>query len=121
MRSPRALADEENGTGEEETNMAKGYWVARVDVYDAEAYKSYVAANAAAFSKYGARFLVRGGQFQLREGTSRARNVVIEFDSYQKAVDCFNSPEYQHALSLRRPVSAGDVVIIEGYDGPQPA
>ena len=43
--------------------MAKGYWMARVDVADAERYKDYVAANAAAFAKYGARFLVRGGRF----------------------------------------------------------
>ena len=100
--------------------MAKGYWMVRVDVYDAEAYKAYVAANGAAFAKYGGRFLVRGGAFQLVEGTSRARNVVIEFPSYQAALDCWNSPEYQHALSLRRPVSNGDAVIIEGYDGPQP-
>lgn len=101
--------------------MSKGYWIARVDVYDADAYKNYVAHNGAAFKKYGARFLVRGGQFALKEGMARARNVVIEFPSYQAALDCFHSPEYQHALSFRRgPVSAGDIVIIEGYDGPQP-
>jgi hypothetical protein len=59
--------------------MAKGYWVARVDVHDAEAYKGYVAANGAAFAKFGGRFVVRGGQFQNPVGTSRSRNVVIEF------------------------------------------
>lgn len=101
--------------------MKKGYWIARVDVYDTEAYKNYVAHNAAAFKKYGAKFLVRGGAFELKEGMSRARNVLIEFPTYQAALDCFHSAEYQHALSFRRgPVSAADVVIIEGYDGPQP-
>jgi uncharacterized protein (DUF1330 family) len=101
--------------------MSKGYWVARVDVYDPEAYKNYVANNAAAFKKFGARFLVRGGKFEIKEGMSRARNVVIEFPSYQAALDCFNSPEYQHALSFRRGApSAADMIIIEGYDGPQP-
>ncbi len=101
--------------------MARGYWIARIDVYDAEAYKSYVAANAVAFKKYGGKFLARGGSAELKEGTARARNVVIEFESYQSALDCYRSPEYQHALSLRRPVSAADLIIIEGYDGPQPA
>jgi uncharacterized protein (DUF1330 family) len=81
--------------------MAKGYWVGRVDVSDPEAYQIYVAANALAFSKYGARFLVRGGQFEAVEGSARSRNVVIEFASYQAALDCYRSP-------------------IEGYDGPQP-
>lgn len=101
--------------------MKKGYWVARVDVYDPEAYKNYVAHNAAAFKKYGARFLVRGGALELKEGTSRSRNVVIEFPTYQAALDCFHSAEYQHALTFRRgPVSSADVIVIEGYDGPQP-
>lgn len=100
--------------------MPKGYWVARVDVADAERYKDYVAANAAAFAKFGARFLVRGGRFENPEGGSRSRNVLIEFPSYQAALDCWNSPEYQTALAIRRPISTGDVIIVEGYDGPQP-
>jgi len=100
--------------------MPKGYWIARVDVQDPEQYKAYVAANAQPLSKYGARFIVRGGPFEAVEGASRSRNVVIEFPSYQAAVDCWNSPEYQAAVKLRRPVSAGEVVIIEGYEGPQP-
>jgi uncharacterized protein (DUF1330 family) len=101
--------------------MAKGYWIATVDVYDEDGYKSYVAANATAFKKFGGRFLVRGAKPTLKEGRCRARNVVIEFDSYQRALDCFNSPEYQQALALRKPVSAADLIIIEGYDGPQPS
>ena len=100
--------------------MPKGYWVARVDVSDAEAYNRYVAANAEPFRKFGARFVVRGGQHENMEGTARSRNVVLEFESYQQALDCYNSPEYQHAKSLRVPVSDGDFIIIEGYDGPQP-
>ena len=100
--------------------MAKGYWVARVDVADAEKYKAYVAANAVAFKKYGARFLARAGRYENPEGTSRARNVVIEFPSYQSALDCWHSPEYQEAIKLRAPVSTIDLVIVEGYDGPQP-
>ena len=58
--------------------------------------------------KHGARFLVRGGPFENPEGGSRSRNVVLEF------------PSYQAAIKLRQPVSTGDVVIIEGYDGAQP-
>ena len=100
--------------------MVKGYWIGRVDVADPEAYKAYVAANAEPLRKYGARFLVRGGSFENPEGACRARNVVIEFPSYQAALDCWHSAQYQYAASLRRPVSTGDVVIIEGYAGPQP-
>ena len=100
--------------------MAKGYWIVHVDIADPEKYKLYVAANAAPFRKFGARFLVRGGRSENPEGRSRARNVVIEFPSYATAVECWHSPEYQAVIKLRTPVSTADVVIIEGYEGPQP-
>ena len=73
----------------------QGYWIARVDVADAEAYKAYVAANAAPIASFGGRFLVRAGRFENPEGSSRTRNVVIEFPSYQAALDCYRSPDYQ--------------------------
>jgi hypothetical protein len=100
--------------------MAKAYWVARIDVANPEGYQAYVAANAAAFAKYGARFLVRGGRSEAPEGTPRARNVVLEFADYETARACYHSPEYQAAKALRLPHAEGDVVIVEGYDGPQP-
>ena len=101
--------------------MAKGYWIARVDVTDAEAYKDYVAANGVAFAKFGGRFLVRGGRFETADGTSRQRNVVIEFPTYEVALACWRSPECQKAYAYRENASTGDTVIIEGYEGPQPA
>jgi uncharacterized protein (DUF1330 family) len=70
---------------------------------------------------HGARFLVRAGRFENPEGSSRSRNVVLEFPSYQAALDCWNSPDYQDAVKLRLPVSTIDLVIVEGYDGPQPS
>ncbi len=100
--------------------MAKGYWIARVDVNDAEAYKAYVAADAEPFRKYGARFLIRGGRFESVEGQNRARTVVLEFKDYDTALACYRSPEYQKALALRQACADADIVIIEGYDGAQP-
>lgn len=98
--------------------MPKGYWIVRVDITDMEQYKTYVAANAAPFKKHGGRFLVRAGRFENPEGSSRTRNAVIEFPSYQAALDCWKSPEYQQAMKLRQPVSTADLIIIEGYEGP---
>jgi uncharacterized protein (DUF1330 family) len=100
--------------------MAKGYWLARVDVTDAEAYKAYVSANAKAFAKYKARFLVRAGAFVVKEGGARGRNVVIEFADYATALACYESAEYVEAKRLRQNASVSDVVVIEGYEGPQP-
>ena len=100
--------------------MPKGYWIAHVDVSDVEGYKAYVAANAGPLRQYGARFLVRGGKFEAPEGRSRQRNVVLEFPSYEAALDCYNCPEYQRAVALWTPHSTADILVIEGYDGPQP-
>ena len=100
--------------------MAKGYWIARVDVRDEEGYKPYAAANPAIFKKYGAKFVVRAGKYESLEGTSRSRNVVIEFADVTTALACYRSPEYQANIKVRQPHSVGDLIIIEGYDGPQP-
>jgi uncharacterized protein (DUF1330 family) len=101
--------------------MPKGYWIVRVDVTDQEQFKAYAQANAEALKKYGARFLARAGLFSVPEGQAKARNTIVEFPSYQAALDCGHSREYQAAMRLRLNAAALDLVIIEGYDGPQPA
>ena len=98
----------------------KGYWIARVDVTDPDAYQGYVKANAAAFAKYGGRFIIRGGQFEAPEGKPRARNVVIAFPDYASAKACYHSPEYQDAKAHRVNAAIADLLIIEGYDDPSP-
>jgi uncharacterized protein (DUF1330 family) len=100
--------------------MAKGYWIGRVDVHNDEGYKPYAAANLAIFKKFGGRYVVRGGQFTAVEGQSRSRNVVIEFKDYATALACYRSPEYQKALAFRQRSAVTDLIIVEGYDGPQP-
>ena len=92
----------------------KGYWMGMVDITDAEGYPQYIAANAAAFAKYDAKFLVRGVQGEVFEGPAASRLVVIEFDSYQTALDCYHSPEYQAALKLRQQFSNAHFAIVEG-------
>lgn len=97
--------------------MAKGYWVAHVDVSDPEGYKQYVALNAKAFAKYKAKFLVRGGKSVTKSGALRSRHVVLEFDSYETALACYESPEYQEAAAVRDKYSKADVIVVEGWDG----
>ncbi len=100
--------------------MPKGYWIGRVDVKNDEAYKPYAAANAAIFKKFGGKFVIRAGKFEAPEGTARSRNVVVEFPDYAAALACYRSPEYQENIKRRLPHSTADILIIEGYDGPQP-
>jgi len=94
--------------------MAKGYWIARVDVRDNERYKDYVSTAKPAFERFGANFLARGGALTELEGKARARNVIIEFPSVQHAIDCYNSPEYQAAAKIRQEVADAEMMIVEG-------
>ena len=94
--------------------MTKAYWIARVDVRDADRYKDYVATAKPAFERYGAKFIARGGAFTELEGQARARNVIIEFPSMQHAVDCYNSEEYQAAAKIRQEVADAEMVVVEG-------
>jgi|SRR5579872_2817298 len=100
--------------------MPKGYWIAHVEVTDPEVYKKYVAANGAAFAKYGGRFLVRAGKHVVDKGKAKSRHVVIEFPDYAAALACRESEEYKRAVEFRDAASVIDLVIAEGYDGPQP-
>jgi uncharacterized protein (DUF1330 family) len=93
----------------------KGYWIAHVDITDLEGYKRYQAANAKPFGMYGARFLVRGGRQEVTEGKVRSRTVVLEFPSYEAAVACYRSPEYQAAKALRAGKGEMDLLINDGY------
>lgn len=100
--------------------MQKGYWVAQVDVQNMDGYQNYLQANGPALAKFGARFLIRGGQFEVAEGRSRSRHVVVEFPSYEAAKACWKSPEYLAAKTMQQSGATIDLIIIEGFDGPQP-
>ena len=95
--------------------MPKGYWIAHVEVSDPDQYVHYVNGAKAAFEKYGATFLARGGAAEEVEGAiGRSRHVVIEFPSYQAAQDCFHSPEYQTAREHRLPAGTASITLMEG-------
>ena len=94
------------------------YWVARSRIIDAAEYKKYTDRIPAIFAKYGGRVLARGGRFQIMEGPDKFhRFVVVEFDSFERGVACFQSPEYEEAAAFRRS-GAGEVetVVVEGSD-----
>ncbi|MEZ5920779.1 MAG: DUF1330 domain-containing protein [Parvularculaceae bacterium] len=94
--------------------MAKGYWIAHVDVTDADNYPLYVAASSKVIQKFGGRPIVRGGRFEAMEGSSRTRNVVVEFESYEKALAAYQSADYQEALKLRQQYGVSDFIVVEG-------
>ena len=97
--------------------MPKGYWIANNTVSDVAEYDKYRAAVAAYLSANKARFLIRAGSQEVMEGTAHPRTIVIEFPSYEEAVNCYNSAEYQEIRKIRLGASDINLIIVEGYDG----
>jgi len=95
--------------------MPKGYWIGRITVSHPDLYQRYVDSNGPVFAKFGARFLVRSGRHEVAEGTARPRNIVVEFPSYDAALACWRSDEYQRVRALRLDAGEVDIVIVEGY------
>ncbi|RMO82751.1 hypothetical protein ALQ33_04107 [Pseudomonas syringae pv. philadelphi] len=93
----------------------KAYWIAHVDVTDPQQYSEYTQRAPAAFQLYGGKFLARGGRSEAIEGRATPqRTVIIEFESYEQAVACYQSPQYQNAMSHRQGASKAEIVIVEG-------
>ena len=80
--------------------MAKGYWVALVNVKNKEEYQKYVDLAGPAINLYKGKFLVRGGIVENLEGKNYERIVISVFESSEKAKECYNSKEYQKALNF---------------------
>lgn len=90
------------------------YWIAHVTVTDPDRYTGYQALAPAAFARFGARFLARGGAAETLEGPVHPRHVVIEFADLATARACYESDEYRAARAARDGAAEVQVVIVEG-------
>ncbi|RKF15193.1 DUF1330 domain-containing protein [Roseovarius spongiae] len=88
-------------------------WIGHVTVTDEEAYGRYAALAGPAIAKHGGHFIARGGRYVQFEGKARPRNVVARFPSLEAAEACYNSPEYQEALSHARDASERELMAVE--------
>lgn len=88
-------------------------WISHVKVTDEERYGKYAALAGPAIAKHGGEFIARGARYVQLEGADRPRNVVTRFESVEAAVACYNSPEYQEALSYAKDASERELVVVE--------
>ncbi len=95
------------------------YWLARSKINDPVEYKKYTDLDGDIVQRHGGKVLARGGRFQVMEGPEKfTRFIAVEFPTFEQAVACFNSPEYQAASEYRRRNGVGEVenVIVDGGD-----
>jgi len=91
------------------------YVLAEIEITNPDGYKAYTAVVPATIAQYGGKFLHRGGGIHVLEGDWPARRrVIIEFPSKERALEWFNSPEYEKPMELRRANSHGRLLLLEG-------
>lgn len=94
--------------------MPKGYIIGHITVNDPEAYKEYVERDTPILKRLGGTFVVRGGQSEILEGEALSRHVVIEFPTYQDALNAYHDPDYQEVAKIRRNTAESTILVVEG-------
>jgi len=95
----------------------KGYWIALYKkINDAKSLKDYSAKVTPVIKSYGGKPLVRGGDYQCLEGENFLRTVIWEFPSYEAAVECHESKEYQEGWALAKDTTERNLQIIQGFN-----
>ena len=94
--------------------MPKGYWVVRANIHNQDEYSKYVVKASETVSKFDGVFLIRGGDQTEKEMSGFDRTVVVEFCSYSRAKDCYESSEYQSALNHAKNSANRIFTVVEG-------
>ena len=91
------------------------YLIAQVNIINEELYKEYKKRASPIVEKYGGKFLTRGGKFEIVLGQwNYKRTVIIEFPSYEEAINWYSSDEYKPVRKIREDNSEGNAIIIDG-------
>jgi uncharacterized protein (DUF1330 family) len=93
-----------------------GMWVAHIEVHDDQAYAKYIEGSTQVVAKYGGEFVARGGRYQQKEGKDCPRNVMIRYPTYERALEAYDSDEYQAIVGLAHEASDRTLVILEVDD-----
>ena len=95
----------------------KGYWIALYkEINNTDNLKKYAEIVTPVIKSFGGKPLVRGGKYKLLEGDHFLRTVIWEFPSYEKALECHNSKEYQEGWALAKDTTIRNLQIVEGFN-----
>lgn len=91
------------------------YLFADLEVKDAAGYEVYRARVGDTITKYGGKFVVRGGKHEILEGDFNPKRVVLlEFPSMEALKRWYNSPDYKPLIAMRKAAAATNVIAVEG-------
>jgi uncharacterized protein (DUF1330 family) len=91
------------------------YVFAQIEVTDPATYDDYRKQVLPTVTKFGGKFIVRGGKVDAKEGDWKPeRMIALEFPSMEQAQKWYHSPEYAPLIKLRQKASKGKLIIVEG-------
>lgn len=93
-----------------------GMWVAHIDVKDDDKYAVYIKGSGGVVAAYDGDFIARGGRYQQVEGKEYPRNVIVRFPTYERAVEAYESDEYQAIVGIAKDAADRAFTIIEVDD-----
>ena len=96
--------------------MKKGYWVVKANVINGDKQGAYGELAEVVIAKFNGKFLVRGGEQITKEGAEFMRNVVVEFPSFEVALQAYESDDYKQALAVLDGGAERAYAIVEGYE-----
>ena len=92
-----------------------GYVIFNIDIKKPNEYKKYVEKVTPIANKFGGKYIVRGGEAEVIEGTwTYPRTIIIKFPSYEKALEWYSSEEYKPIKKIRLDNSVSNGIIIKG-------
>lgn len=91
------------------------YMIIEIEVRDEVLYSKYIDAVPEVVSRYGGRYLARGGRVTpLSERWCPERVILLEFDSMDRLNDCFASDEYARIAGWREASTRSRAIVVEG-------
>ena len=95
----------------------KAYWIALYKKIDnRKDLKDYSIKVTPVIKSFGGKPLVRGGEYKCLEGEDFSRTVIWEFPSYEAAIKCHESKEYQEGWALAMNTTERNLQIIKGFN-----
>ena len=96
--------------------MKKGYIIGQITITDPKKYQRYASETENIIKKFGGRYVIRSGNQFVAEGKPQGnRDVVVEFDTLEKAKEFYESEEYAKIIDIRKQNSTGYILLVEGY------
>ena len=96
--------------------MIKGYTIGQITITDPKKYQRYASETENIIKRFGGIYLIRSGNQFVDEGKPQGnRDVVVEFDTLEKAKKFYDSEEYAKIIDIRKQNSTGYILLVEGY------